>query len=417
MANYEQLLFENNIYYNDLKTALDLVKAFVIAKKLTLVGGMSMDLALKLKGGFIYDKDAQPIADYDMISSEHYKDAIELGNILCDKGLKNVSVINGMHTTTMRVRVNFVAVADISYCPTAILKTIKTLRWENINIVHPHNQIIDQHHALCYPFENLYSPVILNRFTKDIIRYNLILELYPIPVPVFENDTQYNISIPVTLLSDQCIAGYAAQYLYSINISTSICGLSNNILFKMNSPMFDLHCNLFDYTVKSFVEHFDVKTVTYYNAILNRLPRRAEFIVNAHGNDITIRIFDNSNLQVSAVQITVKGHNIFIIHMQHILLQHMHFEDYGNYNAVIALCIAAEHDLKDKSKRDLVSTINTYGSSNFGHSMQFQIETFDDPDAKNQIPKNLYPTDDSCASNGKFDYLSRYFAIDGAKLN
>ena len=129
-VDVDTLLFERNVLYPDLKRALDLVIKFIVDKKLILKGGQAIDYSLRLKKSKLYEDNAVP--DYDFLSSNHYQDAIELGNTLCKANLPNVSIINAMHPTTMRVRINFITVADITYCPKNILSKLKTLKYNNI---------------------------------------------------------------------------------------------------------------------------------------------------------------------------------------------------------------------------------------------------------------------------------------------
>ena len=136
---------------------------------------MSIDFALKLKQhDGIYKDDILP--DYDFYSHQHFKDAYDLAQWLNRLGFKNISVINAMHPSTMKVRINFITIADITYIPKVILDNIPFLKYKGFHIVHPHYQMIDQHRSLSYPYENAPRETIMNRMKKDMKRYDLLYE-------------------------------------------------------------------------------------------------------------------------------------------------------------------------------------------------------------------------------------------------
>lgn len=175
---YSNLVNVRNIIYDDVTKALDIVRQFIVDNKLILVGGMAIDFALQLKGDRIYTDDQLP--DYDFYSPNHAADAYTLGSMLCKAGFSNISCIQATHITTMKVRVDFEVVADITYCPLSVYKRIPTLDYNDLRIVHPHYQMIDQHSALAIPFENVGREVIFHRWKKDVIRYDKLYEYYPV---------------------------------------------------------------------------------------------------------------------------------------------------------------------------------------------------------------------------------------------
>ena len=137
------------------------------------------DLALKKKGSRLYYDNVLP--DYDFYSSDYHNTAYDIGKILCEMGMENISVINASHSTTMRVRVHYVEIADITYIPENIYKKIPTIKnIDGILIEHPHFKMINIHRALSYPFQDSPYEVILHRYKKDITRFDLLYENYPV---------------------------------------------------------------------------------------------------------------------------------------------------------------------------------------------------------------------------------------------
>ena len=156
---------------------LELVKKFIIRKKLILFGGMSIDYALRLKGEQIY-KDYD-INDYDVYSSNYITDAEELIGELSLLGYKNVSAIRAMHAQTIRVRCDHIYILDLGYVPDSVLKKIPILKYDGISFVDPIFQYMDMHLSLSFPYGDIPMENITHRWAKDIKRYNILYKKYP----------------------------------------------------------------------------------------------------------------------------------------------------------------------------------------------------------------------------------------------
>lgn len=179
---YEDVAAKSIPHRDDVLGALDVVRNFIKKKKLILYGGIAIDYALKHAGHIgIYAEDAVP--DYDFASPNFYDDSNELADILAGEGYKNVSVINAVHITTRRVRVNYEFVADITYYPENIFAKVPTLEYNGLLFVHPNFQRMDMHIELCYPFDNPPWEVLQHRTRKTIKRFKIINEVYPIVLP------------------------------------------------------------------------------------------------------------------------------------------------------------------------------------------------------------------------------------------
>src|SRR5262249_38025243 len=113
-------------------------------------------------------------------------DSNELACILLDAGFENISAINASHITTRRVRLNFVAIADITYIPQNIYDAIpymtvsKMKEYNGLRVVHPDFQRMDMHRAFCIPYANPPLEVIWYRLKKDQKRFRLLDAQYPI---------------------------------------------------------------------------------------------------------------------------------------------------------------------------------------------------------------------------------------------
>jgi len=105
-----------------------------------------------------------------------------------------VTARRALHVQTMRVRVNFVVVADVSFVPDDIFVRLPRLLYDPddgtpaVEVVHPHWQLLDQHQAFCFPFRDPPLEPVFHRFPKDLTRYNLLIEKYPLSSETFLSD-------------------------------------------------------------------------------------------------------------------------------------------------------------------------------------------------------------------------------------
>jgi hypothetical protein len=243
MANLEQV-FENDkrfedyaakhtAGYEDAEKALEVVKKFIIDKNLILYGGMSIDLALKAKGHKgIYKKSAVP--DYDFMSPTHYEHACELAILLNKHGFKDPQAVSAFHVSTYRVRTNYVWVADITYEPPNVFKTIPTITYEGMRMVHPDFQRLDMHRAMSTPYEKPPMEVFLHRGKKDQKRFRMIDELYPIKslvtggkstVPC-ETAKERIWKVPIKLYNSNVIGGTQAYCVMWMTMNEMLNGTS-----------------------------------------------------------------------------------------------------------------------------------------------------------------------------------------------
>lgn len=156
---------------------IELVKKFARERRLIIYGGVAVDMALRLKGGKIYEDDA--LWDVDMLTDDSVKNAYDFVDLLREKGYKEVNAIRAVHIQTMRVRVNSIICADFSFVPKPIFDKIPTLNYQDLLFVHPQYQYTDTHLSFTFPFANPPSENIYNRFSKDLERYRLLVSYYP----------------------------------------------------------------------------------------------------------------------------------------------------------------------------------------------------------------------------------------------
>lgn len=342
----ESIIIKNDIFTDDINLGLGIVKKYIINNDLILVGGMAIDYAMRLKGSKLYDDDVLP--DYDCYSHNHHYDAYKIAELLVSSGLKNITVINANHTSTMRVRVNYTVVADVTYIPKNIYNILPTLIYKDIRIISPYYQIIDQHRSLSLPYENKPFEVILHRWKKDAKRYDMLYRLYPLKDKIIKlyrssdsnnsssDDTKKNTgfeSIKISSLNykNECIGGIAALLYWKTKAEEY--GFKSDIDFFKNKTKVDKtfgkieideigfvfempknSCGVTIYTdaihklKKNICECNNIKEITMYNRFLDKLP----FSVRL---DNKYELFDNYGILLSAHRLE---NDIYISNLQNI---------------------------------------------------------------------------------------------------
>lgn len=166
--------------YNEVVSGIAVVKNYIQRTGQILVGGQSIDYALRLKGYKLYEDWELP--DLDFQTDNHANVAYELFIEVATKQGDSVdtSVINALHHTTMRVQVMKFAVADITFIPTRIIEMYRetALAYDGCLIRHPFFQYLDIQRSFSYPYENPMLEVITHRWAKDFKRFLLTMKYY-----------------------------------------------------------------------------------------------------------------------------------------------------------------------------------------------------------------------------------------------
>jgi hypothetical protein len=306
-------LYHKNVDYRILEQAFKIVEHFIRTKKRVLTGGMAIDFALRLKGDKLYDELEVP--DYDFFSPSHKTDAEDLLKQL-ERELDPkpyVDIVNAIHSTTLRVRVNFNVVADITFIPESLYKNIKTLVYESIVIEHPYHKYKSQHLAFCYPYLNPPREVIMHRWKKDAIRHDLLYKYYPI-----EDDSKHpdifdeSVEIPISYLKGKCVSSFLGYKLHKQEYK-----IQNNKIVVDHPPNVPLV--IFDEDHKHWT----------HNAEVDYLPRTDRTMYNS------LKLFICETDKSLAAQPTQIGNvPFYIATLQHSLMCMIHFEFYDLYELI-----------------------------------------------------------------------------------
>lgn len=183
----EYILYKHNFIKDKIEYALNLVKEYIIKNKLLIVGGTAIDYALKLKNDTLYN-DLYQVPDFDIMSPNNVEHANNIGQILCNNKFENISIIPAIHHTTVRVQLLGFTVFDSTYIPQYLYDKIPYLEYNECKFVDPNFQKINQYLSLSFLFK-ITGPSynILNRFKKDVERFDMLDSYYDL-----YNNNEYN---------------------------------------------------------------------------------------------------------------------------------------------------------------------------------------------------------------------------------
>ena len=106
----------------EVQKIIEIVENFLIKKKRICYGGTAINNILPEDLQF-YDKSVE-LPDYDFFSPDPLNDAKELADIYFKENFTEVEAKAGMHGGTFKVFVNFIPVADITFMPDKLFKTL-----------------------------------------------------------------------------------------------------------------------------------------------------------------------------------------------------------------------------------------------------------------------------------------------------
>ncbi len=447
IKDYEDIDMINSIWYKDIIKSLEITEKFIINNKLILVGGLAIHYSLILKGQQgIYGKDKLP--DWDCVSPQHQKYAYELAMKLCKMGISHTNAIQGLHLSTMRTRIFLgIETMDISYNPKnaydIICKHSLTYK-NNLKIIHPHFQLLDIHRALSLPYENepLYS--IGHRWAKDMKRFDLLYNAYPIPK---ESKVELTtITFPRHITNDSCISGivglaYWIDKAHKLKLDLDAPSLDfkidKNTITCLFPDIENVDIVLFsdDYT------KLKINEVKYFQSLLHKMPERVEYVIGdkmAKGNKITkATVYNNLGQKLSCH--TDTENNIYVANLQVIMLylleRFIYSEIFGINNkdkkifatmyvwCIQMVKIAAKTFEKNKtdSFKIFLPTGTTYGVLNETISMAHRKNIAKFKLGKGESVRHLTPPSgypelkkNNCIIEAKFDpTTSNLFAMSG----
>ena len=378
---YELIRFNALEIKNDLLKALDIVRTFIIKKGLLLTGGLSIDYALRLKNTKLYSDETIP--DLDVYSLNHAEDAYELGKILCDAGLSNIDVVSAIHVQSLRVRVSGEVVADITYLPPSIYNNLLYMEYGGVRFRHIYYTILDQLKAISTPYDNPPAEIINSRYKKDVIRLNLVTNVYAFPKAEHINETM-EMYTTFTLPTDKscvingwsAIAYYCNKYNITSHMLTKLRWSDDSVIIPCNYLTI-----MTDYW-EDFVNDSDTK-VKYFNPV-------ADFVRRLVINDL--HIYDTFGLKIVAENIK---NDIYVAHPTYIMTYFIYLYLYGDKHIIDDKHGSSDddkHGSSDDSKnmallainiiteilQHVELSVNTYGVLSIPVHLRFNLQSFYD---------------------------------------
>lgn len=214
-----------------------IVEKLIKKKKLIIYGGLAIDYALRLKGDKIYDDNALP--DFDVYSDTNINIAYDLYDKLDKLGYVNITVIRSMVPTTIKVRLDFHSILDLSYHES---KNLPTLVYKGFQIIHPDYQRIDIHKALGYPYKGYPDHNFVYRFEKDTFRLGKLDEHYPIVTKEKKITT-----ITVKIKIQNILYGIPAAALYFFKYGNNELGYKKDTVQVLKTEEKSIMNNLYCY--------------------------------------------------------------------------------------------------------------------------------------------------------------------------
>jgi len=106
----------------DVQQIIDIIEDFLKKKKRICYGGTAINNILPEDKQF-YDKSIE-LPDYDFFSPTPLKDAKELADIYFAANFTEVEAKSGVHAGTFKVFVNFIPIADITFMPAPLFRSL-----------------------------------------------------------------------------------------------------------------------------------------------------------------------------------------------------------------------------------------------------------------------------------------------------
>lgn len=264
--NDEYIIFNHNILKNELEKALNIVKEYIIDNSLMIVGGMAIDLSLRVKDDKLYDERYQ-IPDYDIIDPNNVLHANNIGTILCNNNFQNIAIIPALHKTTVRVQISGYTLFDATFNPEYIYNKIPYLVYNNMKFIHPIYQKIDQFMSLSFLFDLTgiqYN--IQHRLVKDKKRKELLNTYYNLScdkeiTDCIKEKSSCSRDNNINLICAKPIIDHLKKNIISINLSV----FNNKYIHKLKINNADIIIFNENNVSEDHLYNFIQKTDKFYN--------------------------------------------------------------------------------------------------------------------------------------------------------
>ncbi len=359
--------------FNENIKLLDIVKDFIISKKLILYGGTALNELLPKNKKF-YDKTDLP--DYDCFSYDAKKHSIELSKLLKNKNYQYIEVKTAIHDGTYKIYVNFLPVADFTQVSFKFFSHILQESNQQKNLIkYQKDKLLNIAPLNILKFslyKELSSPVgSIHRWEKIYKRYKIFNSVHKLKYKNKQNDL-YNIKFfeDKNILTELLKIISESKYVLVGNFAAQLY-IFNNYKFEYYNintflSVFEILSDNYIETAKFFKNYLKYDKNKYTLEIIHRtwyneiLPQRIKLILidkNTKEEYKLLSIIDSYNTCVS-----VKKINKYIIGTPFTLLKYLYsyLDVYSIYEPNKAeiykyLIYQLENNIKNKSLDDLFS--------------------------------------------------------------
>lgn len=416
-VNDEYIIFQHNVLKNDLVSGLEIVKNYIIDNDLMVVGGMAIDLSLRIKNDNLYDEEYS-IPDYDIISPDNVNHANKVGAILCDNKLKNISIIPAIHKTTVRVQMSGYTLFDATFVPNYIYDKIPHMLYKKIKFIDPIFQKIDQFISLSFLFDVTGAQYnVQHRLVKDDERKDLLGEYYNLKykddIPDLEQSEALNRLEKINLKNDN--VNLSLDIFNNIEIKKIVIKENNNVLYNKSDVTSNLVYKYFDDNKINFDDiYYSIDCdITHHGSNAYNLIYYAyiEMINNLKSNNIIskddlsyIKKIDN-NIEIKP-KIIINKNNISFSHYKE-----MPFIIINNNNNIDLVInnIKKVYNVSDiKKKENLAHKIPNHVSCNIKiDSNNYDLQIFDL--YGRMLSTNIINIGTNIFNISNYNYLLSYF--------
>ena len=221
------------------------------------------------------------------------------------------------------------------------------MEYDGIHFEHPHFKMINQHRALSLPYENAPFEVINHRWLKDMKRFDMLWELYPV---TFNDKIQPTMSNISDIPDGVCLMGFTAlSHIMHEAKKHKYAGIGCELEWGKTIGKTSLLSNNIDDVI------VDLKLVDYkiYNEILDNIPQRIE-------SDKYV-IYDTYGLRISA-------HNAgryYIANLQYLMSVFLYNDtpqDKWGYAICVSLIKFVENCDDTDLKKMILPSADVYGN-------------------------------------------------------
>jgi hypothetical protein len=423
MENPDVILYKLNYFKPAIDRASKLTERYIAIRRLLLIGGKAIDLALRQRDRRIYDDNA--FANYHVLSDKHLLHASALAKILCHQGLPDINIISAIHANTVRVQMKNIVLIDVTYVPTNLYVQIPYLDTGDLRTIHPHYQFIDQRASLSTLMVDAGDSLsVFHRLIKDISRNLLLREMYPIRASSAKPTTT-TLTVPLDLIRlDESKIDQINEHCFFYTGKACLAGavaaavVMNTYKLTDDALIVQVHEGLPVRILTCDMESWQFVNPKTYRPLLQLKPATIldgnyEY-VDTYGKRIGCYVLElTSNLPSNkSVKVCVASVDYLLME----LLRDRVFVKEEPSTTLYTQLVAKVDEKRKQSDSEAFwwPSLNSYGRIDLSKTMVLTMEKIVEPSATNLLPKNVYLSSKCVETIDSTDEgNSHYFKLDG----